>query len=364
MSDEVNIDEEDESLLDEKELLSDEKESLSDEDLDDDDVQIEINVDKDGILIEPDKNYILYNLDNLPNSMEIFAITLTASINSVFYIENILDYYPLSETNISTIKSKIKMRNIAKKKSRKINKIINKIKKGSSENSDNFFNQITIIMNIPINYNSTITKDVNIKLFKNGSIQVSGLKSINQCNIMINKIIELLRGEFYIFINPIDNSVCKHDVPGAISKKIRFIECDDIKILNLKINMINTMYQYISKINRSQLYMRLLELKIDGILDPTTRLKYQPDIHAPVHVKIDLGNKKPVTVFVFESGKILIMAAKKRENIIDAYNYINKLLTENHEYVVKRNLLQIIANDPELSKLIDLEALSAIVNDL
>jgi TATA-box binding protein (TBP) (component of TFIID and TFIIIB) len=93
-------------------------------------------------------------------------------------------------------------------------------------------------------------------------------------------------------------------------------------------------------------------------------IEYQPDIHAPVHVKIDLGNKKPVTVFVFESGKILIMAAKKRDNIIDAYNYINKLLTENHDYVVKRNLFQIIANDPELSKLIDLEALSAIVNDL
>ena len=104
MSEEVNIDEEDESLLDEKELLSDEKESLSDEDLDDDDVQIVIHVDKDGILIEPGKNYILYDLDNLPNAMEIFAITLTASINSVFYIENILDYYHLSETNISTIK--------------------------------------------------------------------------------------------------------------------------------------------------------------------------------------------------------------------------------------------------------------------
>ena len=342
------------------------EDSLSDiENIDDDtDVQIELNVDKDGLLVEPGKNYILYDLDNLPNEMEIFAITLTASINCVFYIENILDYYPLSETNILTIKSKIKMRNIKKKKSRKINKIINKIKKGSSENSDNFFNQITIVMNIPINYNSTITKDVNIKLFKNGSIQVSGLKSINQCNIMINKIIELLRGEFCIFINPIDNTICKQDTPDAILKKIRFIESDNIKILNLKINMINTMYQYISKINRSQLYMRLLELKMNNSLDPTTRLKYQPDIHAPVHVKIDLGNKKPVTVFIFESGKILIMAAKKRENIIDAFNYINKLLIENHEYVVKRNLLQIIANDSDLSKLIDLDALALVVDDL
>ena len=29
--------------------------------------------------------------------------------------------------------------------------------------------------------------------------------------------------------------------------------------------MINTMYQYISKINRSQLYMRLLELKMNNL---------------------------------------------------------------------------------------------------
>jgi TATA-box binding protein (TBP) (component of TFIID and TFIIIB) len=110
--------------------------------------------------------------------------------------------------------------------------------------------------------------------------------------------------------------------------------------------------------------MRLLELKINGTLEKTTRLKYQPDIHAPVHVKIDLGNKKPVTIFIFESGKILIMAAKKRENIFDAFNYINKLLTENHDYVVKRNLLHIIASDPDLSSYIDLDALAQIVDDL
>jgi len=336
---------------------------LSDEEIDDS-TEILIHSTDEGILIEPGKDYILYDLDNLPNSMEIFAITLTASINKAFYIENILNYYPLSETEISTIKSKLKMRNIKKKNIKKINKKDIKIKKGSSENSYNFFNQITVVMNIPIDYRSDVTKDVNIKLFKNGSIQVSGLKSINQCNIMINKIIQLLRGDYCIFINPNDETPCTHDTPGAIFKNIRFIESDTVNILNLKINMINTMYQYISKINRSQLYMRLLELKMENKLEKTTRLKYQPDIHAPVHVKIDLGNKKPVTVFVFESGKILIMAAKKRENIIDAFNYINQLLTENHEYVVKRNLIEIIANDPDLSKLIDLEALAQIFHDL
>jgi TATA-box binding protein (TBP) (component of TFIID and TFIIIB) len=316
-------------------------------------------------VVEPGKIYIPDNLKDLPGSMEIFAITLTGSISVMFYIENILDYLPLDKLNISTVKSKKKIRCIKKKKQKKSKSInaTDSSQTNSSGGTDNFFNQITVVMNIPVDYGSSTTKDVNIKLFKNGSIQVSGIKSIPQCNIMINKLVELLKGEYCIFVDE-DGTHCPFGTPGSTSKIIRFIESDNVKILNIKLNMINTMFQYQSKINRSQLYMRLIELKMTNLLESTTRLKYQPDIHAPVHVKIDLGNKKPVTVFVFESGKILIMAAKRRENIIDAYNYINKLLEENHEYVVKRNLIEIIANDPDLCKLIDLEALSLVVDDL
>ncbi len=336
--------------------LDDEEEDIQEED----DIVI---IDTETV-VEPGKIYIPDNLKDLPGQMEIFAITLTGSINVMFYIENILNYLPLDQSNISTVKSKQKVRCVKKKKERK-SKITDtdNSQARSAGSSDNFFNQITVVMNIPIDYNSSTTKDVNIKLFKNGSIQVSGIKSIPQCNIMINKLVELLKGEYCVFVDQ-ENVHCAFGTPGAIPKIIRYIESDHVKILNIKLNMINTMFQYPSKINRSQLYMRLIELKMGLLLDPTTRLKYQPDIHAPVHVKIDLGNKKPVTVFVFESGKILIMAAKRRENIIDAYNYINKLLEENHEYVVKRNLIEIIANDPDLCKLIDLEALSLVVDDL
>jgi TATA-box binding protein (TBP) (component of TFIID and TFIIIB) len=294
--------------------------------------------------------YIINNLDDIPNDIEIFVITMTCNINCIFHIENILEYFPLNDNTIVTIKSKLKMRNI-KKKNKKLNKD-RKIKKGSSENNDNFFNQITIVMNIPIDYNNKKSKYVNLKIFKNGSIQVSGLQSVSQCNITINKILNLLKGDYGYFDQ--NNKFIE----------FRYIEHDDITITNPKINMINTMFQYVSKINRSQLYLRLLELKIKGELNSNLRIKYQPDIHAPVHIKIDLGNKKPVTVFVFESGKILIMAAKNKKNIIDAYEIINKLLIENHDYIIKRNLLQIIKNDPELCELIDVNALSEIINDL
>jgi TATA-box binding protein (TBP) (component of TFIID and TFIIIB) len=312
--------------------------------------------------------YVTNNLDNLPGSMEIFAITMTSSLNTMFYIQNILDYYPLSFENINTIESKLKIRTIKKKisKTRISQKSVTigpKSKRGSNDNNDKFFNQITIVMSIPIDYNSDISKDVNIKLFKNGSIQISGLKTINQCNITINKMIELLRGDYCVFFD-LDSKPCTFDTPNATPNFIRFIESDKVKILNIKINMINTMFQYPSKINRSQLYIKLVNLKRNKTLASNIRLKYQPDIHAPVHVKIDLGNKKPVTAFVFESGKILIMAAKKRDNVVDAYNCIYKLLEENHEYIIKRNLLDIIANDSDLCKLIDLSALSQVVDDL
>jgi TATA-box binding protein (TBP) (component of TFIID and TFIIIB) len=332
---------------------------------DDEEIDNDLVVINDAIEIKPDSIYIPNDLCDLPEKMEIFAITLTGSINSTFNIQNILEYYPLDSSNFSTIKSKLKIRTIIKKKQIRETRALKESKKNLNliPTEYNFFNQITVVMTIPIDYNSNEKKYVNIKLFNNGSIQVSGLKSIPQCNIMINKLIQLLKGEFCVFINQ-DNELCKIDTPQAIPKIIRFLEFDIVKLKSIKISMINTMFQYTSKINRSQLYMRLIELKINGVLDPTTRPKYQPDIHAPVHVKIDLGNKKPVTVFVFESGKILIMAAKRRENIIEAYNYINQLLHDNHEYVVKRNLLEIIANDQDLCKLIDLEALSQVVDDL
>lgn len=334
--------------------------------LEQDDSILETIVDKtEGIVVEPKKIYIEDDLSDLPGSMEIFAISLTASFNTTFCIENILEYYPLTMKNISTIISKIKSRTIQTSKQKKSANIMVNSKKDSSEsnNQDIFFNQITINMNIFLDYISNETKDINAKLFKNGSIQVTGLKSIAQCNITINKIIQILKGEHCIFINS-EGKPCHYGTPETIPKIIRFLESDDIKISNIKINMINTKYQYSSKINRSQLYMRLRELKMKGNLSSNIRLKYQPDIHAPVHIIIDLGNKKPVTGFVFESGKILIMASKNRKNIIDAYMTITELLQENHEHVVKRNLFEIIANDPELCKLIDLEALSQVVDDL
>jgi TATA-box binding protein (TBP) (component of TFIID and TFIIIB) len=278
----------------------------------------------------------IVNLDilNLPEGLEIFIITMTCKMNTNFYIDNILNFYPLTDNNIKTIKSKNKIRNL------------NNTIKIKEKSNISFYNQITIIMkiNIPSCNKNINFKYVNIKLFNNGSIQISGLQSIEHCNITLQKLLSILKGDFgYIENNKIH--------------EIRFLESDNVNIIDTKINMINTMFEYESKINRNQLYNRLLNINL-GIT-----IKYQPEIHAPVHLKLDVGNKKPVTIFIFESGKILIMGSRNKDNIIYSYNFISKLLYDNHDYIIKKNLYKIVFEDEDLKKLIDLKSLQEVINE-
>ena len=71
-----------------------------------------------------------------------------------------------------------------------------------------------------------------------------------------------------------------------------------------------------------------------------------------------------ITLFVFDSGIVSIMACKCREHVIFAYEFITKLLIEQHEYIVKKNIVNIIANDEEIKQYIDMEALARVVNFL
>jgi hypothetical protein len=56
------------------------------------------------------------------------------------------------------------------------------------------------------------------------------------------------------------------------------------------------------------------------------------------------------------------MGSCNKDNIINSYNYIYSLLTNNHNYIIKKNLYAIISNDEDLKKLIDLKALHDVIN--
>ena len=174
---------------------------------------------------------------------------------------------------------------------------------------------------------------ISIKIFKNGSIQMSGIKSIELCNTALIILTNELSKIYYI-PNEGNN--------GFVN--VSFVENNEkINISKFKVDMINSGFNIKYEINREKLYNLLLKNNME--------CKFEPSIHAGVNIKHSLSKNinKKVSIFVFESGNVIITGAKSIENIVDTYNYINNFLTLNSEQIKKNKIF----DDSILSKEID-----------
>ena len=63
---------------------------------------------------------------------------------------------------------------------------------------------------------------------------------------------------------------------------------------------------------------------------------YDPIRHACVNIKLNHPTMKTITIFVFESGSIIILARSCRQ-IRDAYNFINVFLLTNYFNIASKN---------------------------
>ena len=202
--------------------------------------------------VEDNVIFLEEDLSNLPGGLEIFTLPITTSLTCKIFVGNIFRYFPLNKKDIVEIKTDNEIRSL------KIHK-----KKSNDESVSNFFNQITIIMVIFTDESYTTTKEVNIKLFGNNSIQVSGLLSIFQCNYTICKLIRLLKGTFgYLVDRDIQGKPISFKNGNFMFKQIKFLQDDEIYIRPLKISTINLTFQYKAKINQTQFYYKVLELKL------------------------------------------------------------------------------------------------------
>lgn len=105
-----------------------------------------------------------FNLDNLPDDLRISTMTITCNLNTLISIENIGKYIDLNFGSIVCIKyGNNKIRTLIKLK---------KVNKKSKKKKKNFYNQASIVVDVKNK------KRVNIKVFKNGAIQMTGCKNI------------------------------------------------------------------------------------------------------------------------------------------------------------------------------------------
>jgi TATA-box binding protein (TBP) (component of TFIID and TFIIIB) len=186
-----------------------------------------------------------------------------------------------------------------------------KIKKRS------FFNQVTLKIFV-----KSKIKPINVKLFKNGSIQMTGCKSI----LNIVEVLQILFNELKII---------KHG--KSFVNDINLLDIDHV--INIQIVMINSYFNIEFKIDLNKLHDLLIENHYFCL--------YDSDKHAGVNIKYEYDDKS-ITILVFETGNIIITGATTCDQINEAYKFINKKILENFYRVIKYeneiDIIKLLAN--------------------
>ena len=189
-----------------------------------------------------------------------------------------------------------------------------------------FFNQVTIHVNCE--------KIVNVKLFNNGKIQMTGLKYENHGE----KVLDILLP----YLKEIDNTN---------TQKI-LINQEGIYYTPFNIALINSDFSIGYKVKREVVHRE--------IVDSGMYSSYEPCIYPGVNIKYyyneDTNNGicqcssmcngkgcgkgdgccKKITIVVFKSGEIMITGARSRNHLILCYNFISEFINSRKEQIILR----------------------------
>ena len=255
-------------------------------------------------------NYVsedVLKLYNLVPEMKIDVMSVTCSIGTKFNTINIHHFIDLSSDCIISSQLGNKLRYVELVEGKKYKKA--------------FSNQLTLIIKI------NAKKYLNVKLFINGSIQITGGEKIDDYNILFDKLFAKLK---------VDKSTVED---GIIVKKPFLDEPEKLCVQGFKINMINSGCSVNYMINRDTFHKVLTSSEKIGAT-------YEPMMHAGVSVPYIVNDIKKASIFVFESGKIIITGVKSVEDINGAYKFITGLLTKWKSTIVRKetkNIDDIIA---------------------
>jgi TATA-box binding protein (TBP) (component of TFIID and TFIIIB) len=268
-------------------------------------------------LIDVDK----LEINNLPSGVKVATMCSSCFLGTKLNLDNIEKYLNLNESDILTVKrTKESVRSLIelKKPSKRAN-----TNQKKNENGNNFYNSITLIVRVNEGptQNINLEPKINIKLFKNGSLQMSGCKNIENVNKVLGKVLMRLRQ-------------VKGKLEDGVIKEITFVEeLDKFDIYNFKIDMIYCNYRISIQIDREKLHELLKKKKVKCIYEPCSRacviIKYTP--------VVDNVDNKEVSIFIFKKGNIIITGARSKAQVIEAYNYINNVLITHSDEIIKKS---------------------------
>ncbi len=193
-----------------------------------------------------------------------------------------------------------------------------------------FYNQLTLEIQ-PDTYKGVKNNPINMKISNNGSIQMTGCKSMHDFRSVVEK--------FLIYATQTKQKIMKR---GEVVD-IEFIKDyeDTIKMVSVKVVMINSDFKIKHLVNRDKLYYLLCTNDIQCVNSP---------VHACVNVVfMNEADDTKISIFVFQSGSIIITGAKNYGHIVTAHDYIMKILNYYRDEVfmrkVDKTLLERILTD-------------------
>jgi TATA-box binding protein (TBP) (component of TFIID and TFIIIB) len=276
----------------------------------------------------------------------ISTITATGSVNTEINLDAFYDVLNICEEQdefgvIYVEYGKKKSETVYKGFSKKF--LINKRKEQTT--SKRFDNQVTIVykMTEPSNSDGTpgpIINNMNIKIFRNGNIQITGIKYIEQGRRMIDIIIKMLKDTY------------EHDKSIVAS-------IDNMRNVNYNIRLINSDFRIGFPIKREYLYKIFSynysnDCTFEPCIYPGVKIQYfynkqnfRTDglCHCQKQCEVGKGNGnedgscKKITIAVFQSGSIIITGAQSHEQINEAYDFITQVLKEHQNDIEKKVIM-------------------------
>lgn len=195
-----------------------------------------------------------------------------------------------------------------------------------------FFNQSTIVVRKRRLEDPTQFKEVNLKLFANGGIQMTGITGLEFAKITLEWLLPQLSR-----------------LPIPVSK-------EPLTIKTLKIQLINSDYHVNATIHRDTLHQIIsaspysLFSSLEKLIHQGVNIKYyyntsrtigRPGICAcekPCQGQGEgdaPGQCKKITILAFQTGDIIVTGARKYEQLEEAYHFMNQILKRHAREILR-----------------------------
>lgn len=267
-----------------------------------------------------------YLIGELYDGVKISTICASCKVGDNLNLKNMYDYVSLNSDDVIVIKkNNSDMKTLIEIKQPKRRSKSEQLKKKTSS----FQNSLTVVMRSETGDYETLDRErkVNLKIFNNGSIQMSGCKDINAVNNVLNKITYMIKK---------GKTIRKDGV------KVKINYCDfpeKIRISDFKLDTINCNYRVRITINREKLFRLMVKKGVkcnyeNCIRRACVNIKYQP--------KDDNPDEKLISLSVFEKGSILIAGAKNKSQLVQSIKFINEIFVTHLEDIQKSALDDVI----------------------